>query len=269
MNPPSMESIFLILSGVILLAGVLYWFWSHIQLTQKKVQLLENSIFELRDTLSKLPGGRGGGGSGGSPVDPVYEDLNDDAEEAVQEEVAEAAAEEDDWDDEAPAGASVAAALSPKRDVFVSRMGAQEEMVDDLAPGGRMSGALDGLEEISESASASASATISTGDEFRNLFVSEPVAPALASRTPESLESMSVKELRRLAEQRGISGAADMRKKEILAALRQQVAPAPAPATVTVERTVDLDVEAEAVMEAVASDAAPEADGELKEMTLE
>jgi hypothetical protein len=262
-----MESIFLILSGVILLAGVLYWFWSHIQLTQKKVQLLENSIFELRDTLSKLPGGRGGGGgSGGSPVDPVYEDLNDDAEEAVQEEVAEAAAEEDDWDDEAPAGASVAAALSPKRDVFVSRMGAQEELVDDLAPGGRMSGTLDGLEELPESASASAS----TGDEFRNLFVSEPVAPASASRTPESLESMSVKELRRLADQRGISGAADMRKKEILAALRQQVAPAPAPATVTVERTVDLvevEAEAEAVVEAVSADA--EADGELKELTLE
>ena len=259
MNPPSMESIFLILSGVILLAGVLYWFWSHIQLTQKKVQLLENSIFELRDTLSKLPGGRGGGSGGASLAEeaagPVYEDLNDDAEEA------EAADEEGDWEDEAPAGASVAAALSPKRDVFVSRVEAQEEMSDDLAPGGRMSGTLEGLEEISESASASA------GDEFRNLFVSETVAPASVSRTPESLESMSVKELRRLAEQRGISGAADMRKKEILSALRQQVAPVPAPATVTVERTVDLDVEAEAVMEAVAADA--EADGELKEMTLE
>lgn len=262
MNPPSMESIFLILSGVILLAGVLYWFWSHIQLTQKKVQLLENSIFELRDTLSKLPGGRGGGGGASlaeEAAGPVYEDLNDDAEEA------EAADEEGDWEDEAPAGASVAAALSPKRDVFVSRVEAQEEVSDDLAPGGRMSGTLDGLEEISESASASA--TTSNGDEFRNLFVSETVAPASASRTPESLESMSVKELRRLAEQRGISGAADMRKKEILAALRQQVAPAPAPATVTVERTVDLDVEAEAVMEAVAADA--EAVGELKEMTLE
>ena len=260
MNPPSMESIFLILSGVILLAGVLYWFWSHIQLTQKKVQLLENSIFELRDTLSKLPGGRSsGGGSGGSAqseevVGPVYEDLNDDAEEA-----------EEDWEDEADAdavaGSSVAAALTPKRDVFVSRVEAQEEMSDDLAPGGRMSGALDSLEEIS-----SASAVAESGDDFRNLFMSETVAPASVSRTPEALESMSVKELRRLAEQRGISGAADMRKKEILAALRQQVAPAVAPATVTVERTVDLVEEGAEVAE-VAEAAAD--DGELKELTLE
>ena len=59
MNPPSMESIFLILSGVILAAGILYWFWSHIQLTQKKVQLLENAVFELRGMLT---------GSGSGPV---------------------------------------------------------------------------------------------------------------------------------------------------------------------------------------------------------
>ena len=255
-----MESIFLILSGVILLAGVLYWFWSHIQLTQKKVQLLENSIFELRDTLSKLPGGRSGGGSGGSAqsedvAGPVYEDLNDDAEETTVEE---------DWEDEADAvaGSSVAAALSPKRDVFVSRVEAQVDATDDLAPGGRMSGTLDGLEEIS-----SASGVAESGDEFRNLFMSETVAPASVSRTPEALESMSVKELRRLAEQRGISGAADMRKKEILAALRQQVAPAVAPATVTVERTVTLEEEAAEVAEAAA--VVEEADGELKELTLE
>jgi hypothetical protein len=252
-----MESIFLILSGVILLAGVLYWFWSHIQLTQKKVQLLENSIFELRDTLSKLPGGRGGGSGGASLAEeaagPVYEDLNDDAEEA-----------EADWEDdvEVVAGSSVATSLSPKHDVFVSRVEAQEEMSDDLAPGGRMSGTLEGLEEIS-----SASAVAESGDDFRNLFMSETVAPASVSRTPEALESMSVKELRRLAEQRGISGAADMRKKEILAALRQQVAPAVAPATVTVERTVDLVEEATEVAEAAA--VVEEADGELKELTLE
>jgi hypothetical protein len=254
-----MESIFLILSGVILLAGVLYWFWSHIQLTQKKVQLLENSIFELRDTLSKLPGGRGGGSGGVSQSEevasPVYEDLNDDAEEA--------AGDEEDWEDdvEAVAGSSVATSLSPKHDVFVSRVEAQEEMTDDLAPGGRMSGTLEGLEEIS-----SASAVAESGDDFRNLFMSETVAPASVSRTPEVLESMSVKELRRLAEQRGISGAADMRKKEILAALRQQVPPAVAPATVTVERTVDLveeGAEATEVAEAAADD------GELKELTLE
>ena len=56
---------------------------------------------------------------------------------------------------------------------------------------------------------------------------------------------MPVKELRRLAEQRGIAGAADMRKKEILAALRQQITSVPAPvaaasaAEVSVEKDGD------------------------------
>jgi len=92
-------------------------------------------------------------------------------------------------------------------------------------------------------------------DDFRSLFTT--VAEQPTARTPESLESMSVKELRRLAEQRGISGVADMRKKEILVALRQQVA---APTAVTVERTVDLvEVEEEAAAD----------EDDLKELTLE
>jgi hypothetical protein len=78
-------------------------------------------------------------------------------------------------------------------------------------------------------------------EEFRELFVSQEAATPV--RTPESLESMPVKELRRLAEQRGIAGAADMRKKEILAALRKQVTPA---GEVAVQKTLDLTVEADA-----------------------
>jgi hypothetical protein len=84
MNPLSMESIFLILSGVILAAGVLYWFWSHIQLTQKKVQLLENAVFELRGLVQGSPDrGSLGKGTRGDLSDAgngeaVYADLSDD-----------------------------------------------------------------------------------------------------------------------------------------------------------------------------------------------
>ena len=65
---------------------------------------------------------------------------------------------------------------------------------------------------------------------------------------------MPVKDLRRLAEQRGIAGVSDMRKKEILSALRQQVAvPSAATATaqdatVVVERTLDLTETVESVV---------------------
>jgi hypothetical protein len=53
---------------------------------------------------------------------------------------------------------------------------------------------------------------------------------------------MPVKELRRLAEQRGFPGAAEMRKKEILSALRNQVGNGSdsSSRTVEVERTMDL-----------------------------
>jgi hypothetical protein len=216
-----MESIFLMLSGVILFAGILYWFWSHIQLTQKKVQLLENAVFELRGMMTP-PGGPppspGPSPSSGGAPPPAYDDLPDD-----------------DWghDDTVLADANdirstpltEIGAAHGHRDVLVSR----ED--DDLMPGGAP--ALHVSENGDEQEQQ-------PHDDFRELFVSQEVATPV--RTPESLESMPVKELRRLAEQRGIAGAADMRKKEILAALRKQVQPA---GEVAVQKTLDLTVEAE------------------------
>ena len=208
-----MESIFLILSGVILAAGILYWFWSHIQLTQKKVQLLENAVFELRGMMS--------GGPGPGPPPP-------------------AAA--------APASPSAAAPVAANASPVVEYRDLDDEEewtgetgstpLDDLAPGGRMTVAEEGPErspeEIREIAFGGGSTPLtdlhagtaadeeeSNAERLRQMLDGHG-EPAEA-KTPQSLESMPVKELRRLAEQRGIAGAADMRKKEILAALRKQV----------------------------------------------
>jgi hypothetical protein len=217
MTPPSMESIFLILSGVILAAGVLYWMWSHLQLTQKKVQLLENAVFELRGMLTSRGAGPPSPAPAPSPApspSPVpaaaaYNDLPED----------------DDWDsaEEAPVAPVI-----------------REDDTEDLAPGGRIVGFAE-VETVEEK----------SAEEFRELFIAESgsAQAAAAPSTPQSLESMPVKELRRLAEQRGIKGVAELRKKELLAALRQQVVPT------VVEKTLDLTVEAEAAeVEAVALD---------------
>ena len=269
MMPLSMETLFLILSGAILVAGILYWLWSHIQLTQKKVQILENAVFELRGMLTS--GAATGppqvaaaaaaiassGSSSGSatpaptPAAKVYSDLEDDAAE--------------DWDAEEEGEVrvirevpQVSTPLEPapglvveERTVAVETVGREEEIPDDLMPGGRI--------QIGEAAPAAATEEEESEGvkRFKELFV----APAATARTPESLDSMPVKELRRLATQRGIQGADDMKKKEILAALRRQVvAPASASATenvaaapvteegsVAVEKTLDLTdtVEAE------------------------
>lgn len=200
MIPPSMESIFLILSGVILAAGVLYWFWSHIQLTQKKVQLLESAVFELRGLLTP------------SAPAPVPAPTTDSVETGP--------VAEEDWNTEEFKSTPLEH-LETTESTEVKTVN-----LEDLQPGG---GAKIGEEGQ---------------DGFRELFIQHdppaagtatPSPSAKPEASPESLDAMPVRELRRLAEQRGLTNVSDMRKKELLSALRQQVG------TVTVERTVDLE----------------------------
>jgi hypothetical protein len=259
MNPPSMEVIFLLLSGVILVAGVLYWFWSHLQLTQKKVQLLENAVFELRTML--LSSGRGppeaavigggspvsgGGNSGTNSPSPVaaagYEDLGDD-----------------DWDADGHEGEKVVDRPDIEVPVVAPSVSVREvvstesgEFAADLQPGGRI--LVPSAEEVKEIGGPAAVVEDAPVEEeqFRELFVAKVAAsatvPTAAPVSAETLESMPVKELRRLAQERGIAGAADMRKKEILAALRQQIPVAPA-ATLDLTKLVAVAEEAEGDVE--------------------
>lgn len=222
MNALSMESIFLILSGAVLAAGILYWFWSHIQLTQKKVQLLENAVFELRGLqgLGSLGSGSLGSGSSGPSQEPLpVPEYKDDNE-------GEAEADESDW----PTSVGGSTPLS-----------ALDTAPVDLQPGGRIGVAQDDIKEVSTDKDA----------QFRELFIQHetrvPTPPnQKENQGQESLESMPVKELRRLAEQRGLTGVSELRKKELLAALRNQITSVPSAtpvvpeAEVVVERTLDL-----------------------------
>jgi hypothetical protein len=246
-----MEVIFLLLSGVILVAGVLYWFWSHLQLTQKKVQLLENAVFELRTMLLSSNRGPPGpsspelpvvGGSAGNVAAAGYEDLGDDDWDAEEGEKI-----VDRPDDDAT-GVPVVAPTTVIREVV-------EEDAVDLQPGGRiLVPSTEEVKEVSQAASTLLRAAEPAEEtQFRELFVAKAGGAVTEAteeiRTAESLESMPVKELRRLAQERGIAGAADMRKKEILAALRQQIQSAPA-ATLDLTKMGVVTEEAEAEAEA-------------------
>lgn len=274
MNPPSMEVIFLLLSGVILVAGVLYWFWSHLQLTQKKVQLLENAVFELRTML--LSSGRGppeapvvgGGGSGGSSgVGAVaasgYEDLGDDDWDADGGETAPVDEKIVDRPDDA---VPVVAPSVSVREVAVTSS-ESGEFADALQPGGRI--LVPTVEEVKEISHVAATTDTPINEEqFRALFASraaEEESSAATSRpvtlVAETLESMPVKELRRLAQERGIAGAADMRKKDILTALRQQI-PVATPA-------LDLTKLEEVAAEEVNLDSVESVDGVTENPVLE
>jgi len=144
----------LVLSGVVLASGVLYWLWSHIQLMQKKVQLLENAVFELREMLPHA---------------------------APQAPPAEPAPFEDDWEPEAAA---------------VTEAETKEQTSTPL----------------------------------------EALEKEILPEQSASLDSMPLKELRRLAEQRGIANTSEMRKKELLSVLRSQVS-----APIEIQDVVDLE----------------------------
>lgn len=160
----------LMLSGVVLASGVLYWLWSHIQLTQKKVQLLESAVFELRGMVSGTP----------HPV-PVAE-----AEPVAFNDVS------DDWEPEAEAEAE-----------------AEVEAEQTSTP----------LEELE-----------------REVVMGPPPRETVVHESQASLDSMPLKELRRLAEQRGIANTSEMRKKELLTLLRSQLT-----APTEIDDVVDLE----------------------------
>jgi hypothetical protein len=215
---------------VVLAAGVLYWFWSHIQLTQKKVQLLENAVFELRGMMTGGPGLDTPAHASAEEVAPVYNDLADDE------------AEGGDWE-KLPSPPSPQTPGSTSLEALASD-------TTDLQPGGRAIG-IDLTVSEQEEPKAE--------NQFRELFIQHeqrvptPVTSKEVSAkevsTEQSLESMPVKELRRLAEQRGLTGVSDLKKKELLSALRQQIAPQASPQKEEVkEEEVTLDLTEDATV---------------------
>jgi len=153
MNLP--DSFYIALCMTVLLLGVVYWFWTQNQFLLRKMNLLENIVYELKTICSSPPP---------SPVEPVS--YPPAPSSVVEEDLHEELLQEEE--------------MHPL----------QQLPEDDLQPGG-----------------------VGSGVE----------APAESSNL---LESMTVKELRRLAEQRGIKGGAEMKKKELLAELKKGV-PAP------------------------------------------
>lgn len=188
-----MEIMFLILSGVILAAGVLYWFWSHIQLTQKKVQLLENAVFELRGMLAPTE-------IHSEPVphnqdtldQPKYRDLEDD-----------------DWNDQTQDVRVAVVEATPQEVPLTQTQVIREESVR-MTPDLIQSFANMYTEEFREVNAVETTPTNETKVESK-------------VEDSQTLEGMTLKELRRMASERGITGTAEMRKKALVDAIRLSV----------------------------------------------
>jgi len=209
MIPLSMETMFLILSGVILAAGVLYWFWSHIQLMQKKVQLLENAVFELRGMFGSGPGGKEADNPGLEPIGQpaaTYRDLDDD-----------------DWKDTVEqSDSNVMSRVIPNVMTSVDVMEPLGLMnPESAAP--MVSNAMTPIGLATPNGNPEVIVTREEPEQFRELFIQEEAPAKTVVAADQTLEGLPLKELRRIATERGITGAAEMKKKEVIAALRNSV----------------------------------------------
>jgi hypothetical protein len=163
MNLP--DSFYIALCMTVLLLGVVYWFWSQNQYLLRKINLLENIVYELKTICTSPP----------PPfVDPVSYPPAPSSVMEEAEELHEVLLKEEEE-------------LHPLQ--MPPPPSPPQEESDELQPGGVGSG-------------------VQAPTESSNL-----------------LESMTVKELRRLAEQRGIKNANELKKKELLAQLKSGITP--------------------------------------------
>jgi len=164
-------------------------------------------VFELRGMLASRtdsgPPAMGGGGG------TVYKDLSDDdgADDWQEEEEVEM---EQTHVVESPSLRieKVVDTVDESAEDAEAEMPAED--VEELRPGGRID--VPTVEEPD----------MSSADQFRTLFTAEEGSSASPAAGSQSLEGMPVRELRQLADKRGIKGAEAMKKKELLSALRAQ-----------------------------------------------
>lgn len=182
------DSFYVALCMTILVCAVVYWFWTQNQYVLRKLNLLNNIVFEMRTQLNKeeaFPD------SFAKPTEypPAPASVMGDDEDILHEQLSNQVSSE---------VADIAAATTLEEKLFEPKPVVQPfeeaesirelaEPLHDLAPGG-------------------------------SLIVNDDVKPTTAN----VLDTMTLKELRRLAEQRGVSGTASMKKAQLLTALREQ-----------------------------------------------
>jgi hypothetical protein len=193
------DTFYIALCMTVLILGVVYWFWTQNQYMQRKLNLLENIVYEMKSTMGTGPpdGFEPAGHGANAPPSmhevapteypPAPSSVLGDDEDLLHEELHAAVEEEDD-------GIPQIVESMPEEDDDDGINA--EALADDLQPGG-----VGTMKEI----------TATTG-----------------SSNSSVLDGLTLKQLKTLASQHNISGATGMRKHELIAALRAKI---PADAT--------------------------------------
>lgn len=180
------DTFYVALCMTILIIGVVYWFWTQNQYIQRKLNLLENIVYEMKTNLGNAPDAEppsdkktdyppAPSSELGEDDDLLHEELHNEVTNdlpAIQE-------NGEKENDEVPL-----------KELEESTAFDQEAETDDLQPGGIGS----------------------------SMSVEMP-----ADSTGSSIDMMTLKELKRLAEQRKIPGSSTMRKQALIDALRSNV----------------------------------------------
>jgi hypothetical protein len=217
MNIP--ETFYIALCVTILMLGIVYWFWTQVQYLQRKVNLLDNVVYEMKTFISNLPGTETRAGNTFEPQPPkAQESHNYNKEESPVPTVynpppesvagdleAERLASEIEFEpfsgennsSEPVINAVETVYSEPPEESSYSQQNDDSDVNDDLQPGGL--------------ASVSSSNNTKKVEVFSDSSLESP------------LSSMSIKELRRMAEANNIPGSAELRKKELIKALRDKV----------------------------------------------
>jgi hypothetical protein len=173
------DTFYIALCMTVLIIGVVYWFWTQTQHLQRKINLLENIVYEFKASVSSVSSVPSPSGAAPEAPLPSYEPPSEDDE----------GLHEDLHSDLSPVEESSSGTVEP---IANSVAGATVSLSDDLQPGGVGSG----LDELM------------TPD---------------SKIKPSALEAMTLKELRRLAEQRNVPNASTLRKQALIEALRGDI----------------------------------------------
>jgi len=190
------DTFYVALCMTVLILGAVYWFWTQNQFMLRKLSLLENIVYEMKMALSTSPDSLGMAPPAapvGMPTGPAQyapapgSVMSDDDAEILNEDLhATLASQPEEAHEQSSPVLEVSDNDIPefKMPELVAASAAEAPVVDDLQPGGVGSG----VPEVKTGASA--------------------------------YDAMTLKELRKLAENRAITGAKDMRKQALIDALR-------------------------------------------------
>lgn len=213
MNLP--DSFYIGLCMTILLVGAVYWVWTQIQYVQRKVNVLENIVYELKTLCSRPPDGPVAPANYPPPPSSVLGEDEDLLHETLRREVTPYATIEEMAEVEVTAEpAFTVAEASPEPTVPttpINPWSGETEVTDaevDTAP--------DFSEPVFDMGRYVVQGDAEKVDLQPGGVGSGIVTPPLQS----SLEGMTLKELRRLAQQKSISGANEMKKRELIEAIR-------------------------------------------------